>query len=191
MKKLLLALAVASASSCAGGQAPELYAVIIDFFRPSTSCYNSGMFPATSTTAASPAAIRVEVYDWADQGGSTQKVFLEIVDGSVSVDMGDAPNVTLGGFFEGSRGSSADQPITFAANRTLETTTTVLGSTTTITDTTSATIAFPRGQNFKGTMELKSSRACAGSCGNPTPSCTISNINIRGSRLKVEYEQAP
>jgi hypothetical protein len=186
MKKVLVALAMAMASSCGGGQSPELYSVVVDFFRPSTSCYLSGQYPATSVTQSSPMSIRIEVYDWQEQ-----KVFLEITDGAVSIDMGDAPNVTLGGLLEGTRPQSGDQ-IAFAANRTLETTQPGLGGTTTITDTTSTMVTFGRQPTWKGTMELKSSRTCVGAnCGGSTPSCTISNIPVRGTRLQVDYEQAP
>jgi hypothetical protein len=184
MKKVLVALAVATASSCGGGQAPELYSVVVDFFRPNTGCYLNGP-PATSVTQSSPMSLRVEVYDW-----QAQTVFLEITDGAVSVDMGDAPNVTLGGLMEGARPQSGDQ-IAFAANRTLETAQPGLGGTTTITDTTSAAVTFGRQPTWKGTLELKSQRTCTGANCPSTPSCTISNIPVRGTRLQVDYEQAP
>jgi hypothetical protein len=185
MKKLIVA-AVFAASSCAGGQAPELYSVVVDFFRPAATCYAGGQYPTTNVTASSPVSLRVEVYDWQDQ-----KVFMEITDGAVNIDMGDAPSVALGGLFEGSKPTSADQPINFAANRTVERTTGGLGGSVTVTDVTSATVAFNRGQTFKGTLALNSSETCTGSGCPTTQSCAISAIQIRGTRLQVDYQQQP
>lgn len=190
MKKLLVALALSSLSSCTAGVSPELYAVIVDFFRPAPSCYTNGMYPSNDVTAASPMSLRVEVYDWQNQ--SDNKVFLEIVSGGVTVDMGDARPVVLGGFFEGTKPQAGDQPITFTASRTVERQTGGLTGTATLTDNTSASLSITRGRTIKGTLELKSATTCAGNC--PTtapPSCTISNINVRGTQLEVDYEQAP
>ena len=185
MKKLIVAMAIA-ASSCAGGQSPELYSVVVDFFRPAATCYANGQYPNSNVTASSPASLRIEVYDWQDQ-----KVFLEITDGAVNIDMGDAPSVALGGLFEGSKPQSGDQPISFAVNRTVERTTGGLGGQVTVTDVTSATVAFTRGATWKGTMELKAAETCTGTGCPTTPSCTISGIPLRGTRLQVDYQQAP
>jgi hypothetical protein len=191
MKKLIVVLAAISSSSCAAGVSPELYAVILDFFRPGTSCYSSGTFPSNDVTASSPQSLRVEIYDWSQQ--SDNKAFLEIVSGGVTVDMGDARPVILGGLFEGTRPASADQPTAFLATRTVERTVSVLGMVAaTLTDVTSATLNLTRGRTFQGTLELKSSTTCVGSgCPANIPQCTISGINVRGTQLEVEYQQEP
>lgn len=184
MKKLGAVLAVAWLSGCGGGVSPELYAVIVDFFRPATSCYTSGQYPNTSVTAASPGTLRVEVYDGADQ-----KPFLEIVEGAQSVDMGDAPDVRLAGLLEG---TTSQGTTTFVASRTLESNTTVLGQPMTVTETGKATVTFVRGPTWKGTLSLNSSRTCSGTpCPNAPPACNVDNVPLRGTRLQVEYQQAP
>lgn len=189
MKKLIIALVAVTSSSCAGGVSPELYAVIVDFFRPAPSCYVSGMYPSNDVTAASPMSLRVEVYDWQNQ--SDNKVFLEIVSGGVTVDMGDARPVILGGLFEGTKAQSADQPVTFAASRTVERQSGGITGTATYTDNTKATISITRGRTIKGTLQLESATSCTGNCPGTIPSCTISNINVRGTQLEVDYQQAP
>jgi hypothetical protein len=190
MKKLIVALAAVCTSSCAGGVTPELYAVIVDFFRPGTSCYANNMYPANDVSASSGGSFRVEVYDWSDQGN--QKVFLEIVSGGVTVDMGDARPVVLGGLFEGTRATGGDQPTTFVSSRTTERNVNVLGQTAAFVDNASATIAINRGRNVKGTLELKSTTTCTGTaCPGTIPQCTIGGVQLRGTQLEVDYEQAP
>jgi hypothetical protein len=180
MRRLLpVALSVALAG-CGGPITPELYALVVDYFRPPASCYTNGMAPTDGVTTAPPHIIQVEVWD-----GPDNTAFLEVQSGGGRVDMGDAPDVNLTGVFKGTRGSEG---WTFSTQRVTVNT----AANTTITDTTGATFTFNRGTTFKGTASLSSSRACMGSlCTGTQPSCTISGITVSGTRLAVDYQKAP
>lgn len=180
MRRLLLAAFSVALAGCGGPITPELYALVVDYFRPPASCYTDGMAPTDGVTTAPPQIIQVEVWD-----GPDDTAILEVQSGGGSVDMGDAPNVNLTGVFKGTKSSDG---WAFATQRV----TVNNAANTTITDTSGGTFTFNRGNTFKGTASLSSSRACMGTlCTGTQPSCTISGINVTGTRLAVDYQKAP
>lgn len=180
MRHALLAGLVFSLSACGGPVTPELYALVVDYFRPPASCYTDGMAPTDGVTTAGPALFQVQVWD-----GPDGKAFLEVEQGGSTVDMGDAPSVSVRGVLTGTSGSDgwAFTTQTVDVNN---------AANTTITDTTGVTFTFRRSSTFKGTASLSSSRACMGTlCQGTQPSCTISGISVSGARLAVDYERSP
>jgi hypothetical protein len=177
---LLAALAVALSGCGTHPLNAELYALVVDFFRPAASCYTNGMQPADGLTAAPPHVFRAEVWD-----GPDGTALLEIVDGSLSVDMGNAPNVNVTGVFTGTFGSegwvfSSQQVDVNEAGGT------------TITDTTSAQLTFRRETAFRGTATLSSSRTCTGTvCPGTLPTCSATGIKVTGTRLAVDWQASP
>jgi hypothetical protein len=179
MKKTWM-LAALLFSGC-GGVTPEIYQLVVDFFTLPDSCYSNGMQPMSGLTTSPPDLMQVNVWD-----GPEGTSFLEVEQGGGSVDMGAAPNVNLGGVFTGKR---TDKGVTFSSDTVSRAT----AVNTTITDTTHAEFTFERGGGtFKGTGALSSSRACTGTaCTGTQPSCSVSGLNFRGSRIAVQFERAP
>lgn len=180
MRRLLLVALSVALAGCGGPITPELYALVVDYFRPPGSCYTDGMAPTDGVTQAAPSLIQVQVWD-----GPDNTAILEVQSGGASVGMGDAPNVSLNGVFKGTKGNDG---WAFTAQRVVVNN----AVNTTITDTTSGTFTFNRANTFTGTATLSSSRACMGTlCSGTQPSCTISGINVTGTRLAVDYQKAP
>lgn len=181
MRHALLATLAVALSGC--GTRPvnaELYALVVDFFRPAATCYTSGMQPADGLAAAPPHAFRAEVWD-----GPDGTALLEIVDGALSVDMGNAANVDVTGVFTGTFGSegwvftSRQVDVNEAGG-------------TSVTDTTSAQLTIRRESTFKGTAALSSSRTCTGPmCPGTLPTCNATGIPVTGTRLAVDWEASP
>lgn len=158
----------------------ELYALVIGFVRAPASCYGSGMQPATGVTSSTPKILKVQVWD-----GPDGAAFLELVEGAVNVDMGDAPSVAFDSVLGGTKGSTG---WAFTGQRT----SVASAGGATFTSTTSATLTFWRDTTFKGAASLSSSRTCTGTtCPAMTPSCTIADVPLSGTRLAVDWEQAP
>jgi hypothetical protein len=179
MKKLLL-LSVMALTGC-NGVTPELYSLVVDYFRLPDSCYANGMQPSTGVTTAPPALIEVQVWDGPDNTAT-----LEIERGNRTIDMGAAPNVTVGGLFKGTRANGGWSFVSETVGSA-----TVAGNT--VTDTTRAEIVFERGQQtFNGLANLSSSRSCMGSaCSGNNPTCSVTGIKIAGTRIAVDYQRAP
>lgn len=170
---------------CGSGAAtPELYGVLVDFFKPATTCYVNMMAPNSVVTTGAPTETQFEVWD-----GPDARAVLLLDQGGRQIDMGDAPDVQFNGALEGAHGSGG---WAFTLDRVTETTAMVGGSMTKVTDTTKATVTFERGSTFKGTLALNSIRACEGTgCPATSPSCSLAGIAIRGTRLAVTYQRPP
>lgn len=183
MRKSSMLLAVLL-SGC-GGTSPEVYQLLVDYFTLPDSCYTSMMQPNTIATVQPPAAMSVQVWD-----GPENSAFMQIESAPITIDMGAAPNVNIGGIFTGKK---ADKGWTFNSDTTVKQT--VLQGTTvqaTITTVTHAEMTFERGVTFKGTGVLSSSSTCAGTtCPGTNPSCTVSGIVLTGTKVAVQYERAP
>lgn len=180
MRSLPPALLALALVGCGGPATPELYAVVIDHFRAPASCYDSGEQPKSGTTVAPPALIQVEVWD-----GPDDTAVLQVQSGTINADMGDAPNVSVGGVFKGTKGNDG---WTFSSGRT----SVIATGATTVTETAGATFSFPREPTFTGTATLTSARTCDGTgCPTKLPSCTISGISLSGTQLQVEYLKTP
>lgn len=180
MRKLLCVVPL-FLSACGGGTAPELYNLVIDFFKLPDSCYANGMPPSQTTTASPPSLMQVSVWE-----GAANEAFLEIDTGSRTVDMGSAPDVQIAGVFRGTKGSGG---WTFTGERNSQQVVPGVGTTTV--DASRASITFERGGAFKGTVSLSSSRTCTGAgCGTNT-SCTVDNISVNGTRIQVQYQKSP
>lgn len=179
MRHLILPALVVALSGCGAGATPELYALVVEYFRPNAACYSSGTAPTEGVASTAPGLIHAQVWD-----GPDATAVLQVESGGGSVDMGSAPNVDISGLFTGTKG---DKGWTFASE-TVESNE-VLGAL--ITDTTRAEFTFDRANTFKGTATLSSKRTCTGT-GCPTmPSCTISGVKVTGTRIAVDYERAP
>jgi hypothetical protein len=167
-------------SGC-GGVTPEIYQLVVDFFTLPDSCYSNGMQPSSGFTSTPPDLLQVNVWD-GPEGGA----FLKVEQGGGTIDMGAAPNVSVSGIFTGKR---TDKGWTFSSDAVSR----ANAANTTFTDTTHAEFTFERGGGtFKGTGALSSSRACTGSaCTGTQPSCSVSGINFKGSRIAVDFERAP
>lgn len=180
MRKSLL-LAAALLTGCGGGVTPELYALVVDYFTLPDSCYSNGMQPSSAVVSAPPGLLQVQVWD-----GPENTAVLSIEEGGRSVDMGAAPNVPVGGLFKGTKGNN--NAWTFVSETVDRAT--VAGNT--VTDTTRAEFVIERGQTFKGTGALSSSRVCTGSaCSGTNPTCSVTGLKLTGTRLAVDYERAP
>lgn len=179
MRKTLM-MAALMLSGC-GGQAPELYDLLVNFFTLPDSCYENNMQPTSGATALPPALVQVQVWD-----GPDNTPYLEVQGTGATIDMGDAPSVPISGVFTGKRG---DKGWTFTSERVSKQT--IVGNT--ITTTTKAELTFERAPQTKGTAALTSSRICAGAnCGNNgNSSCSASNIAFVGTLLKVDYQRSP
>lgn len=174
---LMLALML---SGC-GGTSPEVYQLLVDYFTLPDSCYTSMMQPSTVTTTSPPAPLAVQVWD-----GPDNTAFLQIESAAISVDMGAAPNVTVGGIFTGKK---VDKGWTFSSDGVQKQT---LPGNNVVTTTTHAEITFERNNTFKGTGLLSSSSNCVGAqCPGTNPSCTVSGLVLTGTRVAVEYQRAP
>lgn len=179
MKKLLL-VPLLALSGCGVGVSPELYQLVVDYFSAPTSCYTNP--PTQVVTQAGPMSVQVQVWD-----GPDNKAWLEMEGAARQVDMGSAPDVTLGGVLEGTAGSSG---WTFAVDRAATITAPVTGTVTT--DTHRIALVMPRTATFKGTLSVSSSRTCTGTgCPASNPSCSIDGVVVRGTRLQVDYQRAP
>lgn len=177
MRKLLLSSFVAF-SGCGAGVSPELYAVVVDFFTLPDSCFTNNAQPSNVTISGPPTSMTVQVWDTAEGA-------LLDVETPRQFDMGDAANVAVGGPVKGKRGTGGWVFTTEASQK-------LTAGGQTLTTTTRAEFTFERGNTFKGTLALSSSRACSGtSCAAMQPSCTVSPITINGTRLVVNYERAP
>jgi hypothetical protein len=138
------------------------------------------MQPADGPTAAPPHVFRAEVWD-----GPDGTAVLEIVDGALSVDMGNAPNVDVSGLFTGAFGPDGWVFTSYQVDVS-----TAGGAT--VTDTTSASLILRRESTFKGTAALSSSRTCTGTaCPGMLPSCSATGIKLTGTRLAVDWQTSP
>jgi hypothetical protein len=181
MRKSSLILAL-MLSGC-GGTSPEVYQLLVDYFTLPDSCYTSMMQPNSVTTTAPPTALSVQVWD-----GPENTAFLQVESAALTVDMGAAPNVTVGGIFTGKK---VDKGWTFTSD-TVNKNTVGIGTNNVITSTTHAEITFERATTFKGNAVLSSSSTCAGTqCSGSNPSCSVSGIVVTGTRVAVNYERAP
>jgi hypothetical protein len=173
---------VAMVLSGCGGTTPELYELVVDYFTLPDSCYSSGMQPSTTNTASPPGVIQVQVWD-----GPDNTPYLEVDKGGASIDMGAAPNVSIDGIFTGKK---VDKGWTFASDAVRKQT---LPANNVITSTTHAEFTFERGGTFKGTGTISSSSNCVGNQCQLTnnASCTVSGINVHGTRIAVQYQRAP
>jgi hypothetical protein len=177
----LTLLAVLLAGCGGGGSSPELYALVVGFAAPPSSC--SAMAPTTKVNQGPLATTQVEVWD-----GPEAKAYLTLVGAALNVDMGDAPRVTVaaGTALEGTNGATG---WTFVTDR--DTTTTGLtGAMTEVK--THVALSFPRTSTAKGTLSLSSSQTCTGTaCPTVMPTCSIDNIDVRLTRLAVDYLKTP
>jgi hypothetical protein len=175
-------LAVILFCSACGGTSPELYHLVVSYFTLPDSCYTNSMAPTTATTAAPPDLLQVQVWD-----GPDNIPYLQVIAGGTSVDMGAAPNVDMRGIFTGKRADKGGW--TFSSDTAAKAT--VAGNT--VNSTTHAELNFERGGgSFKGTAALSSSQTCTGAqCPASSPSCSVGNIALQGSRIAVEYQKAP
>lgn len=179
MRKSSLILAL-MLSGC-GGTSPEVYQLLVDYFTLPDSCYTSMMQPSSVTTTAPPAALAVQVWD-----GPENSAFLQVESAAISVDMGAAPNVSVGGIFTGKK---VDKGWTFSSDNVQKQT---LPGGNVVTSTTHAELTFERATTFKGNAVLSSSTNCVGSsCPGTNPSCSVSGIVVTGTRVAVNYERAP
>lgn len=180
MRKSSLMLAV-FLTGC-GGTSPEVYQLFIETFSLPDSCYTSMMQPSSVTTAEQLTPVSVQVWD-----GPDNTAFLQVESGSISVDMGAAPNVSISGVFTGKK---VDKGWTFSADNSVKQTQTPSGNVTT--SSTHAEITFERTTTFKGTGQLSSSTNCVGTtCSGTNPSCQVSGLVLSGTRVAVQYERAP
>lgn len=172
-------LAALALTGC-GGVTPEVYELVVDYFTLPDSCYQNGMQPTSVTTTAPPGLMQAKVWD-----GPEGVAFLEIESGGGSIDMGAAPNVTVNGLFTGKK---VDKGWTFSSDASDKATV----ANNTVTDTTHAEFTIERAVTFKGTGALTSSRTCTGAaCNGTNPSCSVSGINVRGSRVATDFERQP
>lgn len=180
MRKSSLMLALVL-SGC-GGTTPEVYQLLVDYFTLPDSCYTSMMQPSEVVTTAPPTAMTVQVWD-----GPENSAFMQVESGSISVDMGAAPNVNIGGIFTGKKADKGGW--TFSSDVVSKDT---LPGNNVVTTTTHAELTFERGVTFKGTGVLSSSRNCVGAqCPGTNPSCTVSGLVVTGTKVAVQYERAP
>jgi hypothetical protein len=187
MSRFILSSALLVLTGCGAGAVPEIYAVSVDFFRPADTCYVNAMPPSIVTTSGGQAPLQWQIWD-----GPENKAYLELEQGGGTIDMGDAPNVVIGGTLEGTQASG---DWTFTTGRTTTSKSPLANATTT--DTTHATVTTTRSAGtVKGTLKLEATRTCEGT-GCPAnfamqnPSCTIEGIALRGTRIAVTYERAP
>ena len=173
---------VAAVLSGCGGQAPELYDLVVDYFTLPDSCYQSGMQPSTVFTATPSRLMQVQVWD-----GAEGTAFLEVQGTGVSIDMGAAPNVPVSGLFSSPK--KGDKGWTFNSDSVEKQT---LPGNNVITTTTHAELTIDRSPTFKGTAALSSSTNCVGNqCPGANPSCGVSGIVVHGTKLQVDYQRAP
>lgn len=179
MKKTWM-LAALMLSGC-GGATPEMYQLVVNYFTLPDSCYQSGMQPTTGVTVAPPDLIQVQVWD-----GPDNTAYMQVESGGGTIDMGQAPNVSVSGIFTGKK---ADKGWTFTSDTTQKQT--IIGNT--VTNVTHAEFTFDRGPvTFKGTGALSSSSTCVGNqCPGTNPSCAVSGIVVQGTRIQTDYERAP
>lgn len=179
MRKLLMGSLLVGLTGCAGAE-PELYAVVVKFFTLPDNCYLNNAQPSNVTVADPPSLLNIQVWD-----GPDQTALLELESGLRTVDMGDAPTITLTGLMEGKRGTGGWNFVSQSSDKSTQ-----VGRT--ITDDTKFEITFERGATFKGTVNLTSTRSCAGStCMGTQPSCSVTGIPVSGTKIAVKYERAP
>jgi len=179
MRKSSLVLAMVL-SGC-GGTTPEVYQLLVDYFTLPDSCYTSMMQPSQVVTTAPPNAMSVQIWD-----GPDNTAFLQVESAGISIDMGAAPNVNIGGIFTGKK---VDKGWTFSSDSVAKNT---LPGNNVVTTTTHAEMTFERAVTFKGTGVLSSSSNCVGAqCPGTNPSCTVSGLVVTGTKVAVQYERAP
>ena len=180
MRKSWMMLALAL-SGC-GGTTPEVYQLIVDYFTLPDSCYTSMMQPTTISTVQPPTPLSVQVWD-----GPENTAYLQIESAAISVDMGAAPNVNIGGIFTGKK---VDKGWSFTSDTSTKQT--APANSATVTTTTHAEFIFERAVTFKGTGSMSSSQNCVGTaCPGANPSCTVSGVVLSGTKVAVQYERAP
>jgi len=180
MRKSTLMLAVLL-SGC-GGTSPEIYQLLVDYFTLPNSCYTSMMQPSSVTIVAPPSAMTVQIWE-----APENTAFLQVESGERTIDMGAAPNVTVGGIFTGKKLEKGWQFTSDSSSKAAPRMDLI------ITTTTHAEMTFERGgTTFKGTGALSSSSNCVGSlCPGTNPSCSVGGIVVTGTRVAVQYERAP
>jgi hypothetical protein len=182
MRRLLLTFAFAL-SACGTPVAPELYNVVVDAFSLPNTCFTNSTPPTTVVSAAPPSLVQISVWD-----GAAGEAFVEIESGGITVDMGAAPNVVVGGLMRGTK-STSGPAWTFVADRVV---TTTVPNLSTSTSKANFSLTFERTLTFKGILGLSSSRECTGvGCAGSTPSCAVSNVPVNGTRLQVDYLKSP
>ncbi len=185
MRKSSLVLALVL-SGC-GGTTPEVYQLLVDYFSLPDSCYSSMMQPGQVITTAPPTAMTVQIWD-----GPENTAFLQVESAPLMIEMGSAPDVTVGGIFTGKK---VEKGWTFSSDLVRKNTNTlpISGNTVVTTITTHAELTFERALTFKGTGALNSSSNCVGAmgCPNTNPACSVSGLVISGTKVAVQYERAP
>lgn len=182
MRSALLAVAVAVSGCGGGGVPPEVYALVLTAIATPAGCFAT---PPTDTFAKAPlGTTNVTVWDAAES-----KAFLN-PDTSLSFDMGDAPTVSVSSA-QVLEGTSGPTGWTFVGETDVTDVQTVI-ATRTINTKTRIEVAFQRVATGTGTMTLSSSQTCTGSgCPTTMPTCTISAIPMRTTRLAVDFERTP
>ena len=179
MRKSSMVLALIL-SGC-GGTTPEVYQLLVDYFTLPDSCYTSMMQPSTVVTSQPPSAMSVQIWDGPDNTAS-----LQVESGTITIDMGAAPDVDVNGIFTGKKG---DKGWTFSSDHVRKQT---LPANNVVTTTTHAEMTFERGVTFKGTAVVSSSSNCVGTgCPGTNPSCSVSGIVLTGTKVAVQYQRAP
>lgn len=181
--RVACAIAVAVAvSGCGGAITPEMYALVVSTVAIPATCFAT---PPTDTVTKGPlGTTTVTVWD-----GPEGKAFLN-PDTSLSFDMGDAPNVSISSAqaIEGTAGAMGTE---FVAETDITDVQTVIG-TRTINTKTSLTLTFPRAATGTGTLALSSSSTCTGmGCPTTNPTCAITGIALRSTKLAVDFERTP
>jgi hypothetical protein len=157
-----------------------LFRSVVDFFTLPDNCYLNNAQPSNVTTQAAPALLSIQVWD-----GPDQTAVMELESGLRSIDMGDAPTITLTGLLKGVKDANTWK---FSAQNVAKST--QVGRT--VTDDTKVDMTIERANTFKGTATLTSARSCSGStCMGTQPTCTVSGIKLSGTRIDVKYERAP
>lgn len=184
MKKLIVMLAVAALTGCSGVEA-ELYNLVIEPKDAPDSCYTDGNEPNTTHPSLPSILMQVEVFD-----GPEGSSYLVVTENGATYPLGNAGNVDIGGVFNGAKPDS--KGVTFTSSTVSKTTNAAATQTNTVTET--ATITFARGGGpFTGSASVSASRKCEGTgCpNNGDISCSISDLVLKGSRIKTDWQRAP
>ena len=180
---LAVAAAVAVTGCGGGGISPELYALVLNTVTIPASCFT--VAPTDMVTKGPLGTTTVTVWD-APEG----KAFLS-PDTSLSFDMGDAPTVSVSSA-QALEGVSSTNGWSFVAETDFSDVQNVLGGTRTVNSKTKLELIFPRAATGTGTLALSSSSSCTGAgCGTTMPTCAISGIPMRTSKLAVDFERTP
>ena len=182
MRIALLAVAVAVSGCGGGGVPPEVYALVLNTVTIPAGCFAT---PPTDTVAKGPlGTTTVTVWD-----GAEAKAFLN-PDAPLSFDMGDAPTVSVS-TAQVLEGTSGPTGWTFVAETDVSDVQTVI-ATRTINTKTRIEVVFQRVATGTGSMTLSSSQTCTGSgCPTTMPTCTVSAIPMRTTKLAVDFERTP